>query len=295
MEKQVRRLCGQKNILLAGYVLVILLYILCIVMLLIDMRISVILVNVATVFYFLVMRTMDRRYNREFVMANLSEAGKSFLDEIHVFRRGTVTCQELAQSGLIPVRERGGAACGISAEGFAEGKKARFCELTLCYDRAKDDADADTRKKKHAVGILDGVWADCMLPCGTGHRMVLFSAGIFDQKVIQSFYESGGWKKQVIKKLPAAESFCMFTDADVPESCVEAFLKAGKKLIREAGGQKLFIGTDGTRICVLLPGKRLMFDTPIRGAITEDILAWNRMPELGGIFQFFHSIEVCRQ
>lgn len=88
-----------------------------------------------------------------------------------------------------------------------------------------------------------------------------------------------------------AESYCLFTDAGVPESYVEAFLNAGKKVIQEAVGQKLFIGTNGKHACVFLQGRRLMFDTPIRGAITEDILAWNRIPELSGIFQFFVLLE----
>lgn len=278
-ERLVRRLTNQKRVLLTGYIGVALLYGLCILMLLVDKRVSIVLVNVATVLYFFVMRTLDRRYNRHFAMATLQLVCEKQLDEVTVRSRGTITGEELSQCGLFPVRSRGGAACGISLEGKKGEARIRIGELTICFDREQPDA-------KSKVGILDGVWMELTRPVHGKGSFTLVPETAFKKGVSPEFYERLGLKEFPIRKKDMDRNFNLYGSMDSDEKAAEEFLRSCKRLMKAAAGNGVIIRKTGGQLCIFLIGRRLTFDTPVRGKITEDIVSWNRLPEITELLEF---------
>lgn len=279
-ELRVNELIKQRRLVQAGYAAAVISYIACILILLADVRVSVILVNITTVLYFFVIRNMDKQYNRKFVKANLSLSCEKQLDFADVFCRGSVTGSHLKQSGMLPAREKGGAACGIGFRGEKGGIRAEVCELTVCFDRMEKNA-------RTKVGILNGVWMELKLEKDTGRDLLLVERTAFSKGISLEHYLEMGYRELPVRAREISGRFCLFGGTGREEKESEAFLRKCKKLIQKTakeGGGLMIQETDAS-LCVFLIGRKITFDTPLRGEITEDIVAWNRLPEFGMVME----------
>lgn len=278
-EVLVKSLSNQKRFLQTGYLMVAAAYIICIVSMLVSINAAVILVNVTTLFYIFVMRTADRMYNRNFARANLRLVCERQLNQVEVFRKGTLNSGHLIECGLFPVRQSGGLACSIAASGKTKQGQADICEITVCYDFPNP-------VKKHKVGILNGVWMELDLPKQERSRFVLVQKGIMDESICMEFYESQGLHKLQVHS-SEKEKFFLFGDSPDDEAARE-FLADCRALIQRSGedGHGLLLQVNGDRVCCFLCDRKLTFSTPIRGRITEDIVSFNRLPELSVLLKF---------
>lgn len=281
-EKQIKKLAGEQKILKAGYGCVIVMYIFSILMLLKDIRISVILVNVTTVFYFVVMKGLDKKYNRDFAGTSMKILCEKQMDEVTVSRKGTITSSYLSEKGLFPVRtEGGGTACGLSVTGKRKGRKTELCDLTVCYNRA-----SSTNKQK--VGLMTGVWMELEKKEKADKRLVLIQKEAFEAHFSPSFYEQQGLRRILCSNCRLEKDYYLFADAGTKEAEAEAFVRKCRKLMDRTQKEecRLMIQDTGNSICIFLENKNLIFDTPIRGKLTEPMVLWDRIPELGMAFQF---------
>lgn len=281
-EKEIKWLAGEQRLLKAGYGCVIAMYIFSILMLLKDIRISVILVNVTTVFYFVVMRGLDKKYNRDFAGISMKILCEKQMDEVTVSRKGTITSSYLSEKGLFPIRtEGGGAACGLAVVGKRGGLKTELCDMTVCYNR-----DDSTNKRK--VGIMTGVWMELEKKEETDKRLVLVHKDAFEAHISPSFYERQGLSRILHPNCRLGNEYYLFADAGIKESEAEAFVRKCRKLMDRTEKEecRLMIQDTGKSICIFLENKNLIIDTPIRGKLTESMVLWDRIPELSMALQF---------
>lgn len=280
-EKQIKRLAGEQRMLKIGYGGVIFLYILSILMLLKDIRITIILVNITTIFYFVVMRGFDKKYNRDFAKISMEHICQKHLEEVRVTRKGTITSHYLSEAGLFPIRtEGGGVACGMAVSGKKEGLKAEICEMTVCYNRPGSP-------NKRKVGIMTGVWIELEQKKKTGKRMVLIHKEAMDSELCPSFYEKQGLCGKPIRGSKFGNEFFLFAEPGTADSDADAFIRKSRKLMEKSLKEdcRLMLQDTGHSICVFLNHKTLISDTPIRGTLTEKMVMWDRIPELNMALQ----------
>lgn len=107
----------------------------------------------------------------------------------------------------------------------------------------------------------------------------------FQKGVTPEFYEGLGLREIPIRKKEMERKFHLYGSTDSDEKAAEEFLRSCKRLIKTAG-DGVAIRRSEDQLCVYLIGRRLTFDTPVRGKITEDIVSWNRLPEISELLAF---------
>lgn len=270
----VNGLIKARRILQIGYAVVVIAYAASVLTVFFDVPTSIMMINATTIFYFFIMRTMDKRYNRSFVQTSLKLSGEKQLDRVQVYRKGTITGSYLKERVLLPARLQGGSACGMGFMGRKGTVQAEVCELTVCFDRVEQEA-----KKK--VGILTGVWMELKPEKYMEKDFILVSRAVFDSGIASEHYEQEGYHEIPICNSHYNKSFRLFGLGEASERDVDRFFGVCRKLIQKESEEdsSFMIRISGSGIYVFLVERKLVFDTPLRGEITEDIVAWNRLPE----------------
>lgn len=267
------RLTLHRRVVLGGCALTVAAYLAAAAFLLSDLTIAVWIVNITTLFYILVVRTLDKRYDRAFARASLTMSCAPRLSGFRVADRGALTREDIRSAGLFPIRRDGRElVCGVSIEGRAEDIQIRACELTAYCEMAGE---------KRKLGLLTGLWMEARLPGDIGARLTLAQHGALDPDTAASFYAA-----QDLERLPLLEDalrdhFTLYADgagakmaARFAHRCVPLARQAAK------AGCKLLLCLRGDAIHVFLLGRSLTFRTPIRGRLTPEIVGWDRFPEL---------------
>ena len=132
------RLTLHRRVVLGGCALTVAAYLAAAAFLLSDLTIAVWIVNITTLFYILVVRTLDKRYDRAFARTSLTMSCAPRLSGFRVADRGALTREDIRSAGLFPIRRDGRElVCGVSIEGRAEDIQIRACELTAYCEMAR--------------------------------------------------------------------------------------------------------------------------------------------------------------
>ena len=276
MEKKLlQQLSVQRKVLIAFYAVTIAAYVVAIVSVLVDLTVSLWIVNFTTLFYLFGVRRLDRLYNRAFAKANLNLGSARNMMDVQVQNKGLITRQELEQQALFPTKSEGeGILCGLGMTACQGEQKIRVCEITLYYPLPKSAA-------KRKVSLLDGVWLEIALPKDTGLHLVLVGKQVIDDSLYPSFYE-----KQNLKKIPLPEKI-MRQEYDLfgRESDTEQARQFARQCMpltdcARKNGNGLLVQIHSDRVCAFLNRKSLTFSTSIREAVTAEVIQWDRLPEL---------------
>lgn len=267
-------LTARRRVLLAAYVLTVAAYaaaVACII--LVSLTAAVWIVNVTTVFYIAVVRTLDRRYNRAFARANLTMSCGRLLDDVQTADQGALTREDMRARGLFPIPEQGkGLVCGMSVTGRQGAARVQVCELTVYCDMTGE-------KKK--LSLLNGLWMELGLPADSGLRLTLVQHGVLETEIIAAFYAKQGLERLPILENDLREGFTLYGD-EASARMAARFVRRCAPLVRQAekGGGRLLLSLRGDMLCAFLTGRSLTFSTPIRGKLTPEIVGWDRLPEL---------------
>lgn len=267
-------LTAQRRLLLAASLLTVAAYgaaVAC--MILVSLSAAVWIVNITTVFYLLVVRTLDRRYNRAFARANLTMSCGRLLQDIQTVDKGALTREDLRARGLFPVPEQGkGLVCGMSVSGRVGTAQAQVCELTVYCDMSRE-------QKK--LSLLNGLWMELRLPADTGLQLALVQRKMFEPETIIPFYAKQGLAGLPLLESSLQEDFALYGN-EASARAAARFVRRCLPLLRQAqkGGGRQLLALRGDLLCVFLTGRSLTFSTPIRGKLTPEIVGWDRLPEL---------------
>ena len=115
-------------------ILVDLRYAVAILLILVDLRYAVAVVNVATLFYLLVVRRLDKRYELAFANASMRYGCGHCLQDVAVKTkaRDALSHAQVEQMSLLPTREAGGVASSMEMTGRLDGRSVKVCEAAFC-------------------------------------------------------------------------------------------------------------------------------------------------------------------
>ena len=214
--------------LIAAYAVTVAAYAAAILLILVDLRYAVAVVNVATLFYLLVVRRMDKRYELAFANASMRYGCGHCLQDVAVKTkaRDALSHAQAEQMSLLPTREAGGVATSMEMTGRLDGRSVKVCEAAFCYD-----LPASSRQK---IGLKNGVWMELELPGTAAH--------------------------DAARLLRKSESL-------------------RQKL--ETSQSSMILAVKGSRLAAYSFPRSLSFTTPLLGQLTQEILEWDRLPELG--------------
>ncbi len=133
-----------------------------------------------TLFYFLGIRYIDKKYEKNFQKVNLQLILKPLMNNIVIMDRGDIKAVQLRKEGILPVREKGGVACGVWVKGVRGGRNIEGGELTVCYDK----------KEEKKIGFLNGIYFSKE---EEGIKNMLFiSKQLLKNGIAPMFYEKQG-------------------------------------------------------------------------------------------------------
>ncbi len=269
-ENMISKLSKQKNWLKSGYIGVVVLYLCGAVLLFYNRKAAIIEINVVTLFYFFGIRYMDKKYEKNFEKANLQLVLNPLMNKMMIMDRGDMKAAQLRKEGILPVREKGGTACGIWIKGVRNGRNIEGGELTVCYDK----------KEEKKIGLLNGLY---FCKEEEGIKNILFiSKQLLKNGVDSTFYERQGLREVPITDNKLSREYYLYMDDDRDVEKKKEFLKRFKKVIEKQTDlkQPLVIQVGYDKIQMFLAGRDLGFPVPLRGKLTDEIVGWNRIPEI---------------
>ena len=259
--------------LIAAYAVTVAAYAAAILLILVDLRYAVAVVNVATLFYLLVVRRMDKSYELAFANANMRYSCGRCLQNVAVRTkaRDALNHPQVDQMGLFPTRETGGVASSMEMTGCLDGRNVKVCEATFCYD-----LPAGSRQK---VGLKNGVWMKLELPGSAAHT-VLVPETALDEAVYTGYYESKGLHS--FTKAP--RGWTVFTENDLDAA---RLLRKSENLRQKLGTSQssMILAVKGNHLAAYTFPRSLSFTTPLLGQLTQEILEWDRLPELDWLIE----------
>ena len=262
-------LTRRRIVLIAAYAVTVAAYAAAILLILVDLRYAVAVVNVATLFYLLVVRRMDKRYELAFANASMRYGCGHCLQDVAVKTkaRDALSHAQVEQMSLLPTREAGGVASSMEMTGRLDGRSVKVCEAAFCYD-----LPAGSRQK---IGLKNGVWMELELP-GTAAHTVLVPETALDDAVCAEYYEGKGLHS--FAKAP--RGWAVFTENDLDAA---RLLRKSESLRQklETSQSSMILAVKGSRLAAYSFPRSLSFTTPLLGQLTQEILEWDRLPELG--------------
>lgn len=263
-----QRLTRQRLVLLAMYGAAVIAFGAAILLLLVDLRYAVAVVDAATLFYLLVVRRADHQYNLAFAQANLRFGSAKGLQEVEVRAkdRQALRYPQVAEEGLIPARPSGGVVSSLSMRAKANQESILVCEAAICYN---------LNRTKHKVALHNGVWIRLDLGQTTHSRVVMIPTAVMDGGICPAFYQEQG-----LHSLDAApKGWAVFTDDDLAAARLVRKSEAIRRKAEQSAAH-LMLSVRKDHICGFLTPRSLSFRTPLLGKLTPGILEWDLLPEL---------------
>ena len=269
-----RALTRRRLGLLALYGLTVAAYGAAILLILVDLRAAVVVVNGATLFYILAVRRADRSYNLAFAQASLLWGCAREMQDVQVSLsdRRALRYPQVAASGLIPARVSGGVASALSMRARAGGISALVCETAICYNL--------NGTKRNKVALHNGVWVELGMQQTPASRVVLVPEAVMDGGICPDFYLGQG-----LHRLDGApEGWAVFADDDIAAA---RLLRKGAAVLRKAEKNRahLMLSVRENRLSAFLTPRSLSFSTPVLGQLTPELLEWDRLPELAWLLE----------
>lgn len=267
------KLAALRRVVLGLYAATVAAYAAAVALILVDLGAAVWVVNITTVLYLLVVRTLDKRYDRAFARSSLAASCQRRLSPFQVEDKGGLTREDIQVGGLFPVRAEGKSlVCGMGVQGQAGELGVRICELTAYCEMAGE---------KRKLGLLSGLWMEARLAGDAGMRLALVQHGALDPDTAAPFYAGQGLSRLPLLEEALRDNFTLYGDEAGAKGAAR-FARRCVPLARQAAkaGCKLMLSLHGDSIHVFLTGRSLVFRTPIRGRLTPEIAGWDRLPEL---------------
>lgn len=267
------KLAARRRVVLVLYAATVAAYAAAVALILVDLGAAVWVVNITTAVYLLVVRTLDKRYDRAFARSSLTMSCQRRLSPFQVEDKGALTREDVQAGGLFPIRAEGkGLVCGMGAEGQAGESGVRLCELTAYCEMAGE---------KRRLALLSGLWMEARLAGDAGMRLTLVQHGALDPDTAAAFYAGQGLSRLPLGEGDLRDGFTLYGD-EAGAKAAARFARQCVPLARQAAkaGCKLMLSLRGRSIHVFLTGRSLVFRTPIRGRLTPEIVGWDRLPEL---------------
>ena len=212
---------------------------------------------------------MDKRYELAFANASMRYGCGHCLQDVAVKTkaRDALSHAQVEQMSLLPTREAGGVATSMEMTGRLDGRSVKVCEAAFCYD-----LPASSRQK---IGLKNGVWMELELP-GTAAHTVLVPETALDEAVCAGYYEGKGLHSFAT----APRGWAVFTENDLDAA---RLLRKSESLRQklETSQSSMILAVKGNRLAAYSFPRSLSFTTPLLGQLTQEILEWDRLPELG--------------
>ena len=267
------RLAVRRRVVLGAYAVTVAAYAAAVAMILVELGIAVWIVNLTTVFYILVVRALDKGYDRAFARANLTMSCGQRLNQLQIADKGGLTREDVRAGGLFPLRREGKELVwGMDVQGRGGDVRVRICELT---------AYCEIFGEKEKLALLNGLWMEARLPGSTGLHLTLVQHGALDPDTAAAFYAGQGLTRLPLGEGALRDGFTLYGD-EAGAKAAARFARRCVPLAQQAGraGHKLVLSLHGDAVHVFLSGRSLTFRTPIRGRLTPEIVGWDRLPEL---------------
>lgn len=268
-----QRLTQQRLVLLAMYGASVIAFGAAILLLLVDLRYAVAVVDAATLFYLLVVRRADHKYNLAFAQASLRFGCAKSLQEVEVRSkdRQALRYPQVAEEGLIPARPSGGVVSSMSLRAKVNQESLLVCEAAICYN---------LDGTKHKIALHNGVWIRQDLGRTTPSRVVMIPTAVMDGGICPAFYLEQG-----LHSLEAApKGWAVFTDDDLAAARLVRKSEAIRRKAEQSSAH-LMLSVQKDHICGFLTPRSLSFRTPLLGKLTPEILEWDLLPELSWMME----------
>lgn len=269
-ENMISKLSKQKNWLKSGYIGVVALYLCGAVLLFYNRKAAIIEINAVTLFYFLGIRYIDKKYEKNFQKVNLQLILKPLMNNIVIMDRGDIKAVQLRKEGILPVREKGGVACGVWVKGVRGGRNIEGGELTVCYDK----------KEEKKIGFLNGIYFSKE---EEGIKNMLFiSKQLLKNGIAPMFYEKQGLIEVPITDNKLSREYYLYMNDDRDIENEKEFFRRFKKVIEKQSDlkQPLIIQVGYDKMQMFLAGRGFEFPVLLRGKLTDEIVGWNQIPEI---------------
>ncbi len=198
------RLAVRRRVVLGAYAVTVAAYAAAVAMILVELGIAVWIVNLTTVFYILVVRALDKGYDRAFARANLTMSCGQRLNQLQIADKGGLTREDVRAGGLFPLRREGKElVCGMDVQGRAGDVRVRICELT---------AYCEISGEKKKLALLNGLWMEARLPGSTGLHLTLVQHGALDPDTAAAFYAGQGLTRLPLGEGALRDGFTLYGD-----------------------------------------------------------------------------------
>lgn len=269
-----KRLETARVILLALYALTILAYVGAAVSVFFNTTVSLWLVNVTTVLYILVVRAVEKKYNRDYAKANIRLGMENSLQLLTFATKGTLKKEDVMASHLLPARqETGGFVVGKELRGEHGNREVVISEVTTYYPKNVSQG----RK----VGFLTGLWIELAVPQAVS-GFAYVDGGILETGYDPKFYDA--WEGRITAGIPQ-DAVCCCTPVlpDGGRALAKQLNRLTEQLRKRTGA--VAIGIRNGKLTVFLPKRSFDMDVPIREPIRRELLTVNPIPELDCLFK----------
>lgn len=261
-----------RGLVYAGYGSVVLLYGIGAAAFFWKMQAGIVLINIATLAYFLAARRLDRHYGRLFVRESLRLSYGKQMDRAETLEaRPEVGSPGLG--GLIPARKRGGLAWGIGIRGIKGGRPVNICDVVVCFDKE------GTQAFGHKIGLADGIWFQAAESREKGKVLLLLSKSLAKKGIGAGFYEEQGLCDLTGRLGELGRDYLLFAEPDCTKEEERLFLHRFEAVLKREKRGGLALRQDREGISAFLSGRSLDFLAPLRAGALEKSAA-SRQPEL---------------
>lgn len=265
-----KKLEAERIFLLTLYALTILGYIGAAFSVFFNTTVSLWLVNVTTVLYILVVRTVEKKYNKDYARANIQLGMENQLGALAYVSKGILKKENIMSAQLLPVRkETGGFVVGKEVRGENGNREVVISEITTYYPK--------TVSQGRKVGFLTGLWIEIAIPQATcGFAYV-------EPDVLETGYDTdfyGSWEERINAGIPR-DAVCCCTPLlpDGGLALAKQLTRLAEQLRKRTGA--VAIGMKDGKLTAFLPRRSFDLDVPIREPVCMELLTVNPFPEVG--------------
>ena len=280
-EDMLRDLAARRRVLIAAYALTVAAYVTAIVWVVFNMTVSLWIVNFTTLFYVFVVRRLDKKHNETFAKDNLLLTSGSKLEDIQIQRKSKVNQDTVRSLKLFPLRSTGVAVVGgMGMIGRRKQMQVQACEVTICYEPKESGG-----KKK--LEMRGGLWLDVKLAKDSGQHLVLVQKDALDGDASPDFYREQGLEELKLQWRGLQDGFNFYGSPDSTSKTVDLFARSCIDLVERSKKMKgkLLVQVRRDHLCAFVTGRSLVFSTPILKPVTEEILKYDRLPELAAMLE----------
>ncbi len=268
-----------RNMVLAGYGATILLYLGAFICMLKSMKMSMLVVGLVTVFYFIVVQSgIKEWYNRNFARANLLCSAPEEVNICSVKKKGKSETIKFFGKEMLPI-DTSGISCGLELIGTWKNSPCSVSEFTSYYK---------IQESKHKIGIIDGLWMEIRQKMLVNDQWIFMNGNVFPEDLYTEFLDEQGLKP--VMQMKGSEGMQTLFGCCADQKKNTFLIKRCRKLTA-AMKTPFVLMISEQAVCLYLPGHYLKKDIPIRGSLEKDIICHNQVPEWSAFLNFVQELQ----